>query len=64
MKNSSGCLTRWALALQPFSFEVLHRPGPDHANADAFSRQAWDEDDNDTPEEGEGSVGEPHPSDL
>ena len=24
MKNSSGHLTRWALALKPFSFEVLH----------------------------------------
>ena len=60
MKNSNGRLTRWALALQPFSFTVMHRPGKIHGNADGLSRQSWGEDtertDDVSPEEGEGSV--------
>ncbi|GFY74657.1 hypothetical protein TNIN_5521 [Trichonephila inaurata madagascariensis] len=27
-------LMRWSLALQPFNFEVIHKPGRSHANAD------------------------------
>ena len=31
-------LTRWSLALQPYTFEIQHRKGQDNANADALSR--------------------------
>ena len=31
-------LTRWNLALQPYTFEIQHRKGRDNANADALSR--------------------------
>ena len=63
MKNSNGRLTRWALAVQPFDFEILHRPGEKHQNADGLSRQAWEIEDmmessNFIPKEGEGSVRE------
>lgn len=30
-------ITRWALALQPFSFDVIHCPGKLHGNADGLS---------------------------
>ena len=32
-------VTRWFLALQDFRFTVDHRPGREHANADALSRR-------------------------
>ena len=69
MKNSNSRLTRWALAIQPFLFDIVHKPGLDNTNADGLSHQDWDEDiyiapegvgterDNFSPEEGEGSVG-------
>ncbi|GFY76902.1 retrovirus-related Pol polyprotein from transposon 297 [Trichonephila inaurata madagascariensis] len=41
LKTNAGtnpCLMRWSLALQPFNFEVIHKPGRSHANADALSR--------------------------
>ena len=41
MQNANPRLTRWALALQPFDFQVTHRPGRMHTNADGLSRQAW-----------------------
>ena len=41
MKNGGPRLTRWALALQPFSFTVVHRPGAANSNADGLSRQDW-----------------------
>lgn len=34
MKESNPRLTRWYLALQPFSFKVTHRKGNAHINAD------------------------------
>jgi len=37
-KELSGQYARWALILQEFDFEVLHRPGITHQNADAVSR--------------------------
>jgi phospholipid-translocating ATPase len=37
MKNANPCLTRWALAIQPF---IVHRPGCLHSNADGLSRQS------------------------
>ena len=41
MKDENGRLTRWALALQPYLFEVQHRPGVRHQNVDGLSRQSW-----------------------
>ena len=39
VKNSNARVTRWFLALQDFRFKVDHRPGKEHANADALSRR-------------------------
>ena len=38
LKVSNTRLARWSLALQPFDFTVVHRPGKENANADAMSR--------------------------
>ena len=43
MKNSNPRLTRWSLAIQPFSFVVKHKSELLNSNADGLSRQAWDE---------------------
>ena len=45
IKHGGPRLTRWALALQPFSYKVEHRAGGYHGNVDGLSRQAWDEED-------------------
>ena len=37
-KDTSARVTRWFLALQDYHFQVVHRPGRAHANADALSR--------------------------
>ena len=37
-KHMNSRLTRWSLALQPYSFKVDHRPGRANGNADALSR--------------------------
>ena len=39
MKNTNSRLTRWALAIQPYRFEMKHRPGRLNGNADALSRE-------------------------
>ncbi|XP_075795997.1 uncharacterized protein LOC142831036 [Pelodiscus sinensis] len=38
MKETNARIMRWYLALQPYCFEVVHRPGATHQNADFFSR--------------------------
>ena len=40
MKNSNARLTRWALAIQPYQFEIKHRRGQENGNADGLSRGA------------------------
>ena len=40
LKENNARLTRWSLALQPFSFLVVYRPGLKNGNADALSRAA------------------------
>ncbi len=38
MKDTNARITRWYLALQPFKFKVIHRPGVQMAVADFLSR--------------------------
>ncbi|XP_077962421.1 uncharacterized protein LOC144410313 isoform X1 [Gasterosteus aculeatus] len=38
-KDSNARVTRWFLTLQDYKFTVEHRPGKEHANADALSRR-------------------------
>ena len=38
MKNFNQCLTRWALAVQPYRFKMSHQPGSKNGNADGLSR--------------------------
>nr|XP_043887672.1 uncharacterized protein LOC122773229 [Solea senegalensis]XP_043891582.1 uncharacterized protein LOC122775615 [Solea senegalensis] len=40
MKDANARITRWYLALQPFRFKVIHRPGHRMAVADFLSRSA------------------------
>ena len=42
MKNSNQRPTRWAVFMQQFKFEVHHRPGSQHKNADGLSRGGRD----------------------
>ena len=37
-QHSNGRLARWAMRLQPYTFEIRYRPGPLNENADNFSR--------------------------
>ena len=43
-QHSNGRLARWAMCLQPYSFEIRYRPGPKNDNADALSRLLEEED--------------------
>ena len=36
--HCNGRLARWAMRLQPYSFQIRYRPGASNANADALSR--------------------------
>jgi len=38
MKNPTGILARWLETLAEYHFDVVHRPGKQHANADGLSR--------------------------
>ena len=41
VKDPTGRLARWALQLQQYNFEIIHRPGSSHGNADALSRRTY-----------------------
>ena len=38
LKNIQEMLARWLAKLQQFHFEIIHRPGVQHGNADGLSR--------------------------
>ena len=38
LKNIQGMLARWLAKLQQFHFDIIHRPGTQHGNADGLSR--------------------------
>ncbi|GFY14074.1 retrovirus-related Pol polyprotein from transposon 297 [Trichonephila clavipes] len=40
--SSNSRLMRWALALQPYNFRIVHRSGKSHKNADSLSRSVID----------------------
>lgn len=41
MKDENGRLARWAMALMPYMYTIVHRPGSKNKNADGMSRQSW-----------------------
>ena len=41
VKDATGRLARWALLLQQYNFEIIHRPGCQNGNADALSRRLY-----------------------
>ena len=42
MKDATGRLARWSLLLQQYDFEIVHRPGKEHSNADSLSRRPYE----------------------
>ena len=47
-QNLNRRLMWWTLALRDYDFEISHRAGASHQNADGLSRQVWSDDN--TPE--------------
>lgn len=42
LKDPGGRLSRWALRLQPYDYDIIHRKGKDHLVPDALSRAVPD----------------------
>ena len=42
IREPTGRLARWALLLQQYDFEIVHRSGKSNGNADAVSRREYD----------------------
>ena len=38
LQNPTGRLARWAIRLQPYHFQIIHRKGKDHCVPDCLSR--------------------------
>ena len=43
VKDTSSRLGRWVLELQGYDFEIVHKPGKVHMNADALSRRPYND---------------------
>ena len=41
ISDPTGRLARWSLLVQQYDFDIKHRPGAAHANADALSRRPY-----------------------
>ena len=41
IRHSSGRLSRWSMLLQGFNYEIVHKPGKSHSNADTLSRTTY-----------------------
>ena len=41
IKDANGRLGRWSLLLQPYDFEIKHKSGKKHGNADGLSRRPY-----------------------
>ena len=41
MKDENGRLARWDMALMPYMYTIVHRPGSKNQNANGMSRQSW-----------------------
>jgi hypothetical protein len=39
INDPTGRLARWAIYIQAYTFDIIHRPGKKHANVDILSRQ-------------------------
>ena len=44
-KRSTGRLARWAMEIQGYQFDMIHRPGKNNEVADALSRRVYSEND-------------------
>ena len=42
ISDCTGRLAPWSLRIQQHDFEIRHRPGSQHGNADALSRRSYD----------------------
>ena len=42
ISDCTGRLARWSLRIQQHDFEICHRPGAQHGNADALSLHSYD----------------------
>ena len=50
IKDPSTRLGRWAILLQEYQYEIVHKQGKVHQNADALSRQSYETEANDASE--------------
>ena len=41
ISQKNGRLYRWSLMLQGYNFDIIHKPGKKHGNADALSKRAY-----------------------